>query len=745
MTCFLDESEKTLKNKPIMPGFLQMSYHCLCYIYDCFRSTWPVSLVYGHKPLKPSPDTKSRVLHIIQQLRQEEDTKIDTDGVLKSVGALPFTEDILALKDGTYGMNLLQHSICLNQKEVSSLLISNAYISSSSTCNQPIHLAASLGRTYILQCLLEKRPRDVNKISGLCYPDLHEPIDYHRRFGFMFQPTYICESEKYQPIEHAILGDHLETVQLVSGILISQNRGQNLPDYLHFASRHGAADCMRYFIQQYPEQINQPDAGGDVPLLLAVVWGRKCSKLLIDNGADVNKDAENGDTALHRLYRNDIDGIFAIFDTTRYLLTTGIEQLINSINLKGETALHLLTTHVSYIGGNYYHVAERQVPRWQLQPDYQEQVIQTLKLLLDFNADPHIYDTNNLQPLNKLLHVTMKASQPDNPCECIQASINSVYIYRNDFKSLGRAIDVLVQNGSDVNTQCAIGHTPLILLVESLLNTEIPDLVQQAPDILSAIEILLNNGAKCNFVSEDQSTPSTLLARLARRILVNMPAGVVNEASNVIKSQFGVFMNDLLVKFLQHGHDPNFTSSRKCGHLTGGTGNALIEFVRLTVNATDALDFQMLHTWLRSLLKWGADPDLEPYPSDPIICHSQSSIFLKKQGTQALSHYIHEVKELQTIFDNGSAEELLLLFYKTMDHKILFECLAAACFMARFHPLGATGQSFLAILNSMTDRPRSLKQIARVSIYKSLNRNLATKVDLLPLPKALKSYLLEIE
>ena len=745
MTFKLDERENSWKNRSIMPSFLQMSYHCLYYIYDCFRSTWPVSLVYGHKPLKPSPDTKSRVLYIIQQLRQEEDTKVDLDDVLKSVGSLPFTEDILALKDATHGMNLLQHCVCLNQKELASLLISRAYISNTSTCNHPIHLAAFLGRTYILQCLLEKCPRNVTKISGLCYPDLHEPVDYHRRFGFMFQPTYICESEKYQPIEHAILGDHLECVQLISGIVVAQNRGQSLPDPLHFASRHGAINCMRYFIQQHPEQINCADAEGDVPLLLAVVWGRTCSKLLIDNGADVNKVAKNGDTALHRLYRNDIDGIFAIFDTTRYLLTTGIEQLINSINLKGETALHLLTTHVSYIGGNYYHVAERQVPRWQLQPDYQEQVIQTLKLLLNFNADPHIFDTNSLQPLNKLLHVTMKASQPDNPCECIQASINSIYIYRNDYKSLGRAIDVLVQSGSDVNTQCAIGHTPLILLVESLLNTEVPDLIQQAPDILSAIEILLKNGAKCNFVSEDQSTFSTLLARLARRILINMPAGVITETSNDIKSQYGAFMNDLLVKFLQHGLDPNFTSSKKSGHLTGGTGNALIEFVRLTVHATDALDFQMLHTWLSSLLKWGADPDLEPYPSDPIICHSQSSIFLKKQGTQALSHYIHEVKELQAIFNNGSAEELLLLFYKTMDHKILFECLAAACFMARFHPLGATGQSFLAILNSMTDTPRSLKQIARVSIYKSLNRNLATKVDLLPLPKTLKTYLSEIE
>ena len=728
-----------------MPGFMQMSYHCLCYIYDCFRSTWPVSLVYGHKPLKPSPDTRSRVLSIIQQLRQEEERESIVTDILKQIQALPFTEDVLAIKDRTLGLNMLQHAICLNMKEIAALLINNAYILRSVTCNQPLHLAASLGRAYIIQNLLEKRPWDVNRNSGLCYPHEHEPVDYHMRLGFMFQPSFRCEVEKYVPMEYAILGDHVECVHVIGNSLVSQNKGHTLPGYLHFSSRHGAEKCMQHFIQRYPEQINEPDSNGDVPLLLAVVWGRKCSKLLIDNCADVNMVAENGDTALHRLYRNDIDGIFAIHDTTRYLLTTGIEQLINTVNVKGETALHLLTTHVSYIGGNFYHTAQRQVPRWQLQPDYQEQVVQTLRLLMDFNADPHIFDMNGLQPLNKLLHVTLKASEPDNKCECVQASINSIYIYRNDFKSLGRAIDVLVQNGSDVNTRCDIGHTPLILLVQALLNTEIPDLVQQSSAIFDAIDILLHKGANCNFVSEDQSTFSTMLARLAKRILVNIPCAVVTEESRNIKTQYGVFINELLVRFLQHGLNPNFTSAKKSGHLAGGTGNALIEFVRLTVHASDALDFQMLHTWLRTLLKWGADPDLEPYPSDPIICHSQSSIFLKKQGTQALSHYIHEVKELQAIFENGSAEELLLLFYKTMDHKVLFECLTTACFMARFHPLGATGQSFLAILNSMTDTPRSLKQIARVSIYKSLNRKLATGVDRLPLPKSLKTYILEME
>ena len=171
----------------------------------------------------------------------------------------------------------------------------------------------------------------------------------------------------------------------------------------------------------------------------------------------------------------------------------------------------------------------------------------------------------------------------------------------------------------------------------------------------------------------------------------------------------------------------------------------MIEFVRLTICASSGDDFDVIHNWLRILLQWGADPDIESYPSDPMICHSQSSIFLKKLTTQAINHYIHEVKEIQAIFENGHAEELLMLFYKSMDHKVLYECLSTACFMTRFHPQGATGQNFLSLLNRMMEQPRSLKQMARVTIYKAVDRKLMASIDQLPLPRALKNYLLDIE
>lgn len=732
-----------------MANLLWYGYIYVRYFVDYILSIWPVTWFFRFRTIEASSGSTNDIFRIIQHLYQLQkgEGNITSKKVCDEVKTLNFQEDVLNVKDEMYGLNLLQHAIIVNNKEVLELLISNVTIPAQVGCNSSSHMAAFVGNKEILTCLLEERPFDLYKKAGLCYPELHEPVSYYRKMGFMFQETYKCEIEKLLPIEWAMTNDHLECViEMLTMMKEMGGRKYNLAKFLHFAASRGAEKCLAYFVKLCPDKINHVSKTGDVPLLEAVVWGRHCAKVLIDNGADVNRVAVNGDTALHRLYRNDIDGIFAIYDTTKYLLTTGIEQLINTINLKGETALHLLVTHVSYIGGNYFHVEHRQVPRWQMQPDYQEQVIQTIKLLLRFNADPHIHDSLQLQPLNKLLHVTMKASRSHDNFDCVQGSINSKYIYRNDFKTLAQAIEVLIQNGSEVDTQCAIGHTPLILLVQTLINTEVPDLIQQGDHILAACEILLQNGAKCNYISEDKKTFCSLLADLAKKI---MKRGGVNgafvEQNLTMKKNFAKLVNGILILFLKYGLNPNYKTTKKSPHLSGGSGNALIEFVRVTMHAQDSDDFEIVHTWLRTLFQWGADPDIESYPSDPIICHSQSSIFLKKQSTQAMSHFIHEIKELQAIFENGHAEELLLLFYKTMDHKVLYDCLSTACFMARFHPMGATGKNFLGMISKLAENPRSLKQMARVSIYKAVNRKLSTSVDQLPLPRAMKQYLLDIE
>ncbi|KAL3882095.1 hypothetical protein ACJMK2_028466 [Sinanodonta woodiana] len=732
-----------------MGGFLDLSYRCLCYLYDCFRTTWPISLVYGSKLRQPTFDTVSKVLRIIYYLHNQDHQSPESVSLAHIIGSLPEDEDILSIFNGVDQYNVLQHAVLVNCEEAVCLILKKLDGNVQHySCNAPIHLAAFLGHYRILQNLVDKFPGDVSVSHGLCYPEEHVPVSEQRRFGIFIKSVYRCELEQHFPTEFAVIGDHVDCLKLLENRCKSNAWKFPTPSsLLHLAASNGAAKCLQYFVTQYSDHINEPDSEGDAPLLKAVVWGRDCSKILIENGADVNVVSKNGDTALHRLYRNDIDGIFAIFDTTRYLLSTGIEQLINAVNFKGETALHILVTHVSYIGGNYFHSEQRNMPRWQLQPDYQEQVIQTIELLMEFNADPAIYDLNYLQPISKLFHVAQKASMPHDSYPCVQRSIDSKYIYSNDFNSLKRATAVLLHHNSDVNSQCAIGHTPLISLLQCIMNTAISDLIQQADDIIGVLEVLLRNGANPNFMTDKQETCSTLLARIASRyfILRRQMHGTANSQALHALDQFVELVNHVLRSLLMYGLHPNHTSQKRSPFMSGGKGNALIEFVRLAQYASSTVDLEAIYKLLTTLLQWGADPDLEPYPSEPIICHSQSSIFLKKQGTHAVNHYIHEIKELESVFQDGNAEKLLHLFYNSMDHKVLFDCLNMARFIARSYPLGATGQDFVSLLNQLTENPRSLKQCARVTIYKAMDRKIARGVDQLPLPNALKNYLLNFE
>jgi hypothetical protein len=253
-------------------------------------------------------------------------------------------------------------------------------------------------------------------------------------------------------------------------------------------------------------------------------------------------------------------------------------------------------------------------------------------------------------------------------------------------------------------------------------------------DVVKIVNLLLGNSTNMK-KSSDKFT--MLLAKIASRYFNISSEDMSNDYQ--LKVKYSLMVIHLLETFLKKGLNPNLVTDIRSKHLKGGRGNSLIEFVSLTELARKPEDFIEIHKWLKTLLTWGANPDLESYQSEPIICHSQSSIFLKRERTQAVRHYIHEVQQMDNAFSNGNAQELLMLFYNTMSHDVLYNCL-----MSRLHPLGATGKTFLKMLNNLGENPRSLKQIARVVIYKSIDRQTVQNVHRLPLPTLLKNYLIEI-
>ncbi|XP_060077966.1 ankyrin-2-like [Ylistrum balloti] len=728
-----------------MASFLDFTYECLYHLNQYFKASWPVRLLFGSHLKPPSHGTELKVLRVIDLLRHKKDPQ--ESSIVKLVNELPVDENILCVKDQVNGYNLLQLAVINGRKDILVLLAKSRVIRYHSKCSPPLHLAAHLGYEGLLEILL-KNGADVCEIGGLCYPGQHQAVKYSKWMGLLDRPVFACQKEPSLPVFCAISENNIGCVKILLTQMTEQGIPLPLPSVLlHFSCHKGSADCIEYFCKKFPEEVNSIDNERDTPLLAAVGWGQKCVRILIEHGADARGISKLGETALHRLYRNDIDGLFTIYDTTKFLLTTGLEQMINEVNNEYETPLHVLVTHVGFIGGHLLHKQDdgRHVSRSEMQTDYQEQVIGTLQLLLQFNADPDCENRLNLTPINKLLHIALKSSfqQQQAAIPCICDSIDAQYLYKNNFGYIKKAVEVLLKHGSNPNSQCQVGHTPLILILQCLSEMDIEDICLEQNGILETIEILLCHGAETNFMYIEQGTCSTLLSEIASRYFAGqryLPA-----IKEDMLAKYAQLVNQVLELMLKYGMNPNHVSRKKRKHLQGGSGNALIDFVRLAQQANTTSDFAVIRLWLLTLFQWGADPDLEPYASEPIICHSQSSIFLKHQGTQALNHYIYEVKEFDSLLDDGHAQDLLLLFYNTMNHCVLYDCLSNARFMARFHPLGATGHDFVKLLTRLSENPRSLKEIARVSIYVALQRNLARRVPELPLPNPMKNYLLEIQ
>lgn len=372
--------------------------------------------------------------------------------------------------------------------------------------------------------------------------------------------------------------------------------------------------------------------------------------------------------------------------------------------------------------------------------------------MLQFNADPSLLNGPGLQPLSRMLHIAFKVCQTDNPCYCVRTSQPDLFIveYQNDYSSLQQAIDILLSYGAAPNFQCDEGHTPLNLLLNCFLYDDPQNLVAQAQAALLAVRSLVSGGASIEVADGNQGRASILTAMICGRCFSSELRG-----KRTLQNELITFTEQLLGLLLSLGLNPNHTTNRTTPFMRGGSGNALIEFVRLADKAVCQQEFEAVKSWVRTLLQWGANPDIEPYPSEPIICHSQSSIFLKKQGTQAVAHYLCQANDRQVVADDNPQDisvgmlGILELFYNSMDHKLLYQSLTAGHSFARYHSThsvfsGSQNDQFLSAVHMLAESPRSLKQMARVTVYKALNRQLARRVPRLPLPGALKQYLLQL-
>lgn len=88
---------------------------------------------------------------------------------------------------------------------------------------------------------------------------------------------------------------------------------------------------------------------------------------------------------------------------------------------------------------------------------------------------------------------------------------------------------------------------------------------------------------------------------------------------------------------------------------------------------------------------------------------------------------------------------IIYLFYYSMEHEHCFNCLKCLHNFYVAQVPNRSTESLITLLSSLYRRPRSLKQICRQTVYKSLNNKLAQNINKLNLPGPLKEYVLNFE
>jgi ankyrin repeat protein len=642
--------------------------------------------------------------------------------------------DSLAQVTNDDGYNVLLKAVLQNDIQVLEMLTDEGCSLNSSKCTLPLHLACKLGNLPLVKYLLEE-DASPDQEAGMCYPHDHIPVVHvPSRFHFLEADIYACDSDYRLPLMYAIEEDQLEVVRyLLERRDGGKDRWPHHRHPLHQACRYGAYASMEYLAQSKPGEIQISDEEGLTPLLYVVPWGRKYVKFLVEAEANVHAVTYKKQGALHLLYANIKDPL-ELYGTTKFLLGTGMEGDVNLVDHQGNSPLHALASLLNRLVTSFpHHTFSSSAAD---QRCYDGQVVETMELLLKFNCDPNLVNNSGVTALHKLV-LTLDFVISNDPNGITLDTLPAREKYKTDFEIVHKALMILLEHGAKPDLTTSAGRTALIILLQMALTIDPTRIPAYKGGLLKCMRLLCESGANpsCTMVSHINIV--TLLSKIAHKVLL------VRQAE--LQTTLSEFLQDILALLLRYGLAPNHCSKRKQPPIEGASGNILLELIKLVQFIRQPPDLLLIHGWILTLLQWGANPDIEPYPSEPIICQSQSSIFLQPKGTQAVNQYMYELQDLNQIFEGGHACKLLMLFYNSMDHNALYQCMNTAKFLSRFDPNRAPTAQILQQVTKLSSRPRSLKHNARVTIYKAMDRQLNLGVPQLPLPTAIKEYLVNIE
>ncbi|PIN26606.1 26S proteasome regulatory complex, subunit PSMD10 [Handroanthus impetiginosus] len=237
--------------------------------------------------------------------------------------------------------------------------------------------------------------------------------------------------------------------QTIADIKDANKRGA-----LHFAAREGQIEVCKYLVEELKVDVNTKDEDGDTPLTHAARQRHTATaKYLIDCGADPSIPSELGTTALHHAA-----GIGDI-ELLKFLLNKGV-----NVDLQSDAGTPLV---------------------WAAGHAQQDSV----KLLLEHNADPNVKNDDDVTPL---ISAVAAGSLP--------------------------CLELLIKAGAEVNVTAG-GATPLHIAADG-----------GSPEIINC---LLQAGADPNAADEDGMKPIHVAAARGNRAIVEILFPVTSPLADV--------------------------------------------------------------------------------------------------------------------------------------------------------------------------------------------------------------------
>lgn len=243
------------------------------------------------------------------------------------------------------------------------------------------------------------------------------------------------------------------------------------------------------------------------------------------------------------------------------------------------------------------------------------------------------------------------------------------------------------------------------------------------------------------------------------------------------KRQNFEFIKDILLLLLQHGLDCNLTYQQ-----------VLQSVMDMVQNVRTSKDMLQIYELAKTLIQYGVDPNellnIRDTSGSAIVVSEIANYGGRMRGASVanadrvgnggdgggsnggvvsagggyrgsfrthsrhiLFYYIVLITKKEFVLSETpfTYPNVIQLFYYTMDHDPLYNCLKSLhdFYMAQV-PSKLTEQ-LIALITSLYRKPRSLKQICRHRIFKSVNNRLALNVNKLNLPAPMRDYVLNFE